>query len=137
MWGICLRADDPRDKDPHKWRGKNSLGEARSAVCEAICDSEAGSPHSVSPCRFRSPTGNAGIDKNWSAQQSRLGTAVGADQGHPSAYFSGTPADKSPEVLPIASRGASDRALPEHGPCLIGGTVTLDDVPFTTEICNT
>ena len=34
----------------------------------------------------------------------------------------------------IASDGASGRALTEHGPCLIGGTVTLDDVSFITEI---
>ena len=68
--------------------------EALSAVREAIRDSEAGSPHPASPRRFRSPTGNAGIHEIWSAQQSRLGTAVGADQGPPSAYFSGVPADQ-------------------------------------------
>ena len=133
VWGIGLRADDPRAKDPHKWRGKHLLGEALSAVREAIRDSEAGSPHPSSPRRFRSPTGNAGIHEISSAQ-SRLGTAVGADQGPPSAYFLGAPADQSPEVLAIASRGASDRALPEHGPCLTGGTVTLDDVSFTTDV---
>ena len=134
VWGIGLRADDPRAKDPHKWRGKNLLGESLSAIREAIHDSEAGSPHPASPRRFRSSTRNAGIREISSAQQSRLGTAVGADQGPPSAYFSGAPADQSPEVLAVASRGASDRALPEHGPCLVRGTVTLDDVSFTTDI---
>ena len=49
-------------------------------------------------------------------------------------YFSDKSADQSPEVLAIASCGASDRALPEHGPCLVGGTVTLDDNSFTTDI---
>ena len=34
----------------------------------------------------------------------------------------------------ITSDGVSGHALPEHGPCLVGGTVTLDDVSFTTEI---
>ena len=94
-------------------------------------------PHPASPRRSRSPTGIAGIHEISPAQQSRPGTAVGACQGPPSdipAYFSGAPADQSPEVLAIASRGASDRALPEHGPCLVRGTVTLDDVSFTTEI---
>ena len=134
MWGIGLRADDPHAKDPHRWRGKTIPGEALSAVHEAIRDSEAGSPHPTSPRRFRSLTGNAGIHEISSAQQSRLGTAVGADQGPPSAYFSDTPADQSPEVSAIASRGASDRVLPEHGSCLIGGTVTLDAVSFTTDI---
>ena len=110
------------------------LAEALSAVREAIRDRKAGSPHPASPRRFRSPTGNAGIHVISSNQQSRLGTAVGADQGPPSAYFLDAPDDQSPEVLAIASRGASDLALPEHGPCLVGGTVTLDDVSFTTEI---
>ena len=132
--GIGLRADDPRARDPHKWRGFFFLGEALSAVREAICDSEAGSPHPASPRRFRSPTGNAGIHEISSAQQSRLGTAVGADQGPSLAYFLGAPADQSPEVLAIASRGASDRALPEHGSCLVRGTVTLDNASFTPEI---
>ena len=61
VWDTGLRADDPRAKDPHKWRGKNLLGEAFSAVRETIRDSEAGSPHPASPRRFRSPSGNAGI----------------------------------------------------------------------------
>ena len=34
----------------------------------------------------------------------------------------------------IASRDALDRARSEHGPCLVGGTVTPDDVSCTTEI---
>ena len=87
-------------------RRKNKfLGEALSAVRGAIRDSEAGLPHPASPRRFRSPTGNAVIHEISSAQKLRLGTVVGADQGPPSAYFSGAPADQSPEVLAIASRG--------------------------------
>ena len=134
VWGIFLRADDPHAKDPHKWRGNNFLGEALCAVREAIRDSKDGSSHPASPRRFRRPTGNAGIHEISSAQQSRLRNAVGADQGTPSTYFSATPAHQIPEVLAIASCGASDRALPEHGPCLVGGTVTLDDDSFTADI---
>ena len=59
VWDIGLRADDPRANDPHKWRGKKLLGEALSAVREAICDRGAGSPHPAFPRRFRSPTGHA------------------------------------------------------------------------------
>ena len=113
------------------------LGEALYAVGEAIRDSEAGSPHPASPRRFRSPTRNAGTHEISSDLLSRSGTAVGACQGplsEISAYCSGAPAEQSLEVLAIASDGASGRALTEHGPCLIGGTVTLDDVSFITEI---
>ena len=40
-WGIGIRADDPRVKDAHMWRGKYSPGEALSAVREALHNSEA------------------------------------------------------------------------------------------------
>ena len=92
VWGVGLRADDPRASDPEKWRGKRFLGEALSAVREAIRDSEAGSPHPASPRRFRSPTGNAGIHKILSALGPCPGTAVSACQGPPSeisAFFFG------------------------------------------------
>ena len=36
VWGIGLQADDPRAYDPRQWRGKKLLGEALSAVREAI-----------------------------------------------------------------------------------------------------
>ena len=55
--GIGLRADDPRASDPHKWRGKHSLGEAISAVREAIRASEAGSPHLASLAGSAAPPG--------------------------------------------------------------------------------
>ena len=48
------------------------------------------------------------------------------------SYFSDAPADQSQEVLEIASGVGPGLALSEHGPCLVGGTATLDDVSFTT-----
>ena len=50
-----------------------------------------------------------------------------------STYFPDAPADQSQEVLEIASGVGPGLALSERGPCL-GGTVTLGDVLFTTEI---
>ena len=34
VWGVGLRADDPRAKGPRQWRGKYLLGEALSAIRE-------------------------------------------------------------------------------------------------------
>ena len=42
MWGIGLRADDPRANDPRQWRETNLLGEALSAVLDAIRESGLG-----------------------------------------------------------------------------------------------
>ena len=49
-----------------------------------------------------------------------------------SDLFFGAPADQSQEVLEIASGVGLGLAFSEHGPCFVGGTVTLDDVLFTT-----
>ena len=51
-----------------------------------------------------------------------------------STYVSDAPADQSHEVLEIGSGVGPRLALSEHDPCLVGGTVTLDDVSFTTKL---
>ena len=137
MWGIGLRGDDPRANDPCQWRGENFHGEALSAVRDPIRDSAAGLAHSASCHPFRTPTGNAGIDEIWAAPQSCSLTTASACHGLPSAfstYFSDAPADQSHDGLEIASIVGPGLQLSEHGPCLVGGTVTLDDVSFTTII---
>ena len=99
------------------------LGEALSAVREAIRESEAGSAQPASSRRFCTPTGNAGIHEISSSPQTCP---------FPATYFLDVPADQSRDVLTIASGVGPDLALLEHGPCLVGITVTLDDVSSTT-----
>ena len=114
-----------------------SGGEAFSAVREEIRDSETGLANPASVGRFRTPTGNAGIHEISSAPESCSLTAASACQGPPQefpTYFSDAPADQSQEVLEIASGVGPGLALSEHGPCLVGGTVTLDDVSCTTKL---
>ena len=137
VWGIGLRADDPRAKDTRQWRGKNLLGEALSAVREEIRDTETGLANPASAGRFRTPTENTGIHEVSSEPQSCSFSAASAGQGPLSpfsTFFSDAPADQSQEVLEIASGVGPGLALPEQGPCLVGGTVTLDDVSFTIKI---
>ena len=115
---------------------ENLIGEALSAVREEIRDSETGLANPASTGRFRTPTGSAGIHEISSAPQSCSLTTASACQGPPwefPTYFSDAPADQSQEVLEIASGVGPGLALSEHGPCLVGGTVTLDDVSFTTK----
>ena len=80
---------------------------------------------------------NTGIHEISSEPQSCSFSAASAGQGPLlpfSTLFSDAPADQSQDVLQIASGVGPGLALPEHGPCLVGGTVTLDDVSFTTKI---
>ena len=65
VWGIGLRADVA--DDPRQWRGNHLLGEALSAIREAIRDSETWLAHPASSGRFRTPTGNTGIHEISSA----------------------------------------------------------------------
>ena len=59
VWGIGLRADDPRAKSPRQWRGKILLGEALSAVRGEIRDTETGLANPASAGWFRISMGNA------------------------------------------------------------------------------
>ena len=54
VWGIGLRADDPRAKGLRQWRGKILLGEALSAVREEIRDTKTGLANPASAGRFLS-----------------------------------------------------------------------------------
>ena len=86
VWGIGLRADDPRAKGPRQWRGEILLGVALSAVREEIRDTETGLANPAS----------AGIHEISSALQSCSLTAASACQGPLSefpTYFSDAPAD--------------------------------------------
>ena len=51
-----------------------------------------------------------------------------------STYLSDAPADQRRDVLEIDSGVGPGLALSEHDPCLGGGTLTLNDVSFTTKI---
>ena len=102
VWGIGLRADDPRAKGPPQWRGNILLGEALSAVRDEIRDTETGLANPSSAGWFRTPMGNAGIHEVSSAPQSCSLTAASACQGpfkEFPTYFSDAPADQSQEVL--------------------------------------
>ena len=93
--------------------------------------------HPVSPGQFRTPTGNAGILEISSAPQSCSCTAASACQVPPSefwTYFSDVQADQSQEGLEIASVVGPGLAPLDHGPCLVGSTVTMDDVSFFTKL---
>ena len=137
MWGIGLRENDPRAKDPRQWRWKTLLDEALFTVREAIRDSGRGLAHPASAGRFLTPTRNAGIHEISSASQPCSLSTAGVCQGpllQCSTYFSDAPAHQSQEGLEIATGVVPGRALPEHGLCLVGSTVTLNDVSFTTKI---
>ena len=137
MLGVGLRVDDPRANDPRQWRGNNFVGKALSAARDPIRDSETESSHPASSRRFRNPTGNAGNNEILSAPQSCSLTAASICHGPLSTFstnVSDAPADQSHEGLERASGVGPSLAQSKHGPCLVRGIVTIDDVSFSIKI---
>ena len=136
VWGIGLRADNPEAQDPSRWRGKKLLGKALFAVRDALPASEAGLAHPASSHHFFTPTTPDRIHEISPAPPRPLAVAH-ACLGPPlelSTCFSDAPADHSPEVWAVAPSVDPSLPLPEHGPCLVGGTITLDDASCTTKV---
>ena len=113
------------------------LGEAISAVREAIRDSDTGSAHPASSSRFRTCTASARTNK-YRPRRDRADNSGQRSQRLPFGCYRPISRarwlTKGREGLGIASGVGPDLALSEHGPCLVEGTVTLDDVSFTMKI---
>ena len=136
VWGIGLRADDLDARDPRLWRGKIFLGKALSSVGDAVRTSEAGLATQTSSQQFCTPTTTGGIHEI-SPAPPRPRALARACPGPPTEFstcFSDAPADSSPEVLAVTPEVVPSLALPEHGPCLVDGIITLDYASFTTKI---
>ena len=90
----------------------------------------------ASSWQFCIPTSPGGIHEIFPALPCPMALAR-ACPGPPSEFstcFSDAPADSSPEVLAITPGVGPSLALPGHGPCLVGGIITLDGASFTTKI---
>ena len=107
------------------------LGEALFAVREVICESETGLSHQASAGRFRTPTENPRNFVRAAVLLVDRGQRLPRSSSELSTYFSDAPTDQSQDVLEIDSGDGPGLALSEHDPCVVGGTVTLDDVSFT------
>ena len=97
---------------------------------------EAGLVTLASSQQFCTPTTTGGIPEI-SPAPPRPRALAGACPGPPAEFstcFSDALVDSSPEVLVVTPGVVSSLALPEHGPCLVDGIITLDDASFTTKI---
>ena len=103
---------------------------------DAIRTSKAGLATHASSQQFCTPTSPGGIHEISPAppRPMVLARACPGLTSEFSTCFSDAPADSSPEVLTVTPGVDPSLALPEHGPCLVGGIITLYDASFTTKI---
>ena len=139
IWGIGLRADKAAAVRPSQWPGSNLLGKALMAVRDLLKDQAPPierNSHVSENAQVKqvihevNPATNEPIPLDSAADA--------APAGGYSGYTPYAPKDHSEQVLAVNSveydSRDSVRLLPEHGPCLVGGIVTVDDATFTTRV---
>ena len=137
LWGIGLRACDHHASSTDTWRGSNLLGQILEYVRETL-DRETiqQSPNPLPPDTAR-PVNHPSdtVFEVDPATRTRLNTApVGEDPHNAilSALIDSVPDDYAPEVLLTCGSHTDKALIPEQGPDLVSGTVTIDDDTFTT-----
>ena len=135
LWGIGLSAHDPRASSPDSWCGRNLLGQALENAREILRRDITVPPPNPTP---ETPVPCAAGDTVFEVDpvtHLRLETdplPANTQSAMLFAHTGSVPDDHAPEIL-LAQEQRSDAPLiPEQGPDLIGGIVTMDDATFTT-----
>ena len=136
LWGIGLSACDPRVSSPDSWCGKNLLGQALGNARELLRHDSTAPPDDPAPESPvpRDTTGDTVFEVD-PITHLRLDTTplpTNAQTAALSAFTESMPDDHAPEVLLAQEQRADASLLPEQGPDLIGGIVTMNDTTFTT-----
>ena len=134
VWGIGLRADDPEAVIPAGGEGKFAR---KSSLFGFATLFAAVRPGWQPKPRLSNSAPRPRLAEFMSFSQRRLTLGLWrACQGPPTEFstcFSDTPANNSPEFLAVTPGVDPSSAPPEHGPCLVGGVITLDDASFPTK----
>ena len=130
IWGIGLRADDPDAATPSTWLGENLLGSALQQVRTLL--------------REATPPKTPGASKQGRAANPDAGRifeihpdtnkAMAPPPTSTSVWPADTPQDHGPSVMAISAPTDNRRYLPEQGPSLVDGVVTMDDASHTTRV---
>ena len=127
---------NPRASSPDSWYGKNLLGQALENARELLRRDFTVPPDNSAPETPvpRDATGGTVFEVD-PITHLRLDTTplpANAQTAAFSAFTESVPDDHAPEVLLAQEQRADAPLMPEQGPDLIGGIVTMDDATFTT-----
>ena len=135
LWGIGLSAHDPRASSPDSWCGQNLLGQALENAREILrrnipVPPQNPTPETPVPCAAGDtvfevdPVTHLRLETDPLPANTQMATLL--------AYTASVPDDHAPEVLLAQEQRFDALLIPEQGPDLIGGVVTMDDATFTT-----
>ena len=136
LWGIGLSACDPRASSPDSWCGQNLLGQALEHAREILRRDITApflNPAPETPVP-RDDTGDTVFELD-PVTHLRLDTdppSANTQMTALSAFTYSVPDDHTPEVLLAQEQRIDAPLIPEQGPDLISGVVTMDDATFTT-----
>ena len=136
LWGIGLSARDPRASCPDSLCGQNLLGQALEHTREILCRYFTTLPSRPTPGTPvpRDDTDDTVFEVD-PVTRLRLDTdrpCAGPQMTALSAHTYPVPDDHTPEVLLAHGPRIDAPIIPEQGPELISGVVTMDDATFTT-----
>ena len=135
LWGIGLSAHDPRASSPDSWCGQNLLGQALENARKILRRDIPVPPPNITP---ETPVHCAAGDTVFEVDpvtHLRLETNPLPANTQSAMLFASTASvldDHAPEVLLAQEQRIDAPLIPEQGPDLIGGVVTMDDATFTT-----
>ena len=135
LWGIGLSARDPRASCPDSWCVQNPPGQALEHTREILRRSSTTLPSHPTPGTPvpRDDTGDK-VFKVDPVTHLRLDTdrpCAGPQMTALSAYTCPVPDDHTPEVRLAHGPRIDASIIPEQGPELSSGVVTMDDATFT------
>ena len=135
LWGIGLSAHDPRASSPDSWCGQNLLGQALEHAREILRRDITVPPPNPTPETPVPCAAGVTVFEVDPVTHLRLETdplPANTQSAMLLAHTGSVPDNHAPEVLLAQEQRPDAPLIPEQGPDLIGGIVTMDDATFTT-----
>ena len=132
VWGIGLIASDPRVASPISWCGLNLLGQAMERTRDTLRQNTSGGtqPDILAPRDDDTDDTVFEVDPITHVRLNRSPSNTGTHLAQLSAFTDSVPDDHAPEVLLAYAQRPTAPLLPEQGPDLVSGVVTMDDATF-------
>ena len=135
LWGIGLSAHDPRASSPDSRCGQTLLGQALENAREILRrDTTVPPPNPIPETPVPCVAGDTVFEVD-PVTHLRLETdplPANTQSAMLFTYTASVPDDHAPEVFLAQEQRLDAPPIPEQGPDLIGGIVTMDDATFTT-----